>query len=72
MQRIFNVLTKTIPSGGFGRNLTSHECRKIRKAGLSCSPRWIVVSSFDSESVGILYYPSRQSGFDKARVLVTM
>lgn len=66
------VLNSPIPRGFYGRNLTSSECKVLRRLGVSCSESWIVVRYADSSTLGILYYPAKQgSGFDHAGVYVT-
>jgi hypothetical protein len=67
----FQALNSEIPFGGFGRNLTSNECKKIRKTGFSCSENWIVVRVYDSPNNGILYYPSKHGGYNNANIYVT-
>jgi len=65
-----SVLNSSIPQGGFGRNLTSTECKKIRSYGYSCSEKWIVVRAFDSPSYGIVYKPSKNGGYDHTGIYV--
>jgi hypothetical protein len=67
----FEALNSEIPRGGFGRNLTSSECKTIREHGFSCSVRWIVVRAYDSPHNGILYYPCKTGGYNNADVYVT-
>ena len=70
MKRIANILNSEIPIGGFGRSLTSAECKKLRDAGISCSERWAVVRRNDSPTTGILYYPAASGGLTNAGVIV--
>lgn len=67
----FQALNSTIPFGGFGRHLTSSECKNIREHGHKCSTRWIVVRAYDSPDNGILYYPCKTGGYNNANVYVT-
>jgi len=62
------VLNSDIPS--HGRNLTSTECRAIRKNGFSCSPTWLVERAFDSAYHGIIYRPCKSGGWDHAGLFV--
>jgi len=54
-----DILTTTIPAGGWGRPLTSTERRRLRAivAG-PVSERTIVLRRHDSPSLGTLYEPS--------------
>lgn len=65
------VLNSSIPFGGFGRHLTSSECKNLRAAGHKCSTSWIVVRAFDSANDGIVYYPCKTGGYNHAGVFVT-
>lgn len=54
------ILNSPIPIGTFGRNLTSAECRALRKLGWTVSERYIVVRQiFDSGNIGIVYKPAK-------------
>lgn len=64
------VLNSAIPMGGFGRHLTSAECKNIREYGYSCSERWIVVQAHCSSNDGIVYRPCRERGYDHADIYV--
>ena len=68
------VLRRAIPAGGFGRNLTRAECIALRRLGIQCSERWIVVQRNGLAHFGLLYYPTRHDsrGFDNASVRVTL
>jgi hypothetical protein len=67
----FAALNSEIPFGGFGRNLTSSECKTIRQNGYKCSQNWIVVRANDSPHNGILYYPCKTGGYNNASIYVT-
>lgn len=54
------ILRSPIPTGGFGRPLTSTEARD-----LGVSRKCIVLRYADSPSRGIVYRPSPGGGFDK-------
>ncbi len=71
MKQIYNILNSPIPKCGFGRNLTSSECKKLRYFKIKCSEKWIVTRIYDSETHGILYFPSKQSGYDCANIYVS-
>jgi len=64
------VLNSEIPRGGFGRRLTSSECKNIRAEGHSCSETWIVTRAYDSPDHGILYYPCKSGGYNHADIYV--
>ena len=65
------ILNSPIPFGGFGRHLTSRECKNLRDAGYKCSTSWIVVRAFDSPDNGIIYYPCKTGGYNHADIYVT-
>lgn len=64
------VLNSSIPFGGFGRHLTSSECKSIREYGYSCSERWIVVQAYDSAQYGIVYSPGKNGGYSHSGIYV--
>jgi len=65
------VLSSQISFGGFGRRLTSTECKKLRVAGHKCSESWIVVRAYDSPNHGIIYRPCKTGGYNHANIYVT-
>jgi len=60
MQTTLDILTTSIPFGGYGRPLTSTERRRLRKAAPGCpvSERMIVLRRHDQPTVGTLYEPT--------------
>jgi hypothetical protein len=65
------VLNSPIPTGGFGRALTSSECRRLRALGWSCSTRWIVVRQVhDLDRLGIVYAPAAGRSWSHACIYV--
>ena len=65
------VLRKPIPVGGFGRTLTSTECRDLRTLGWSCSTSWIVVRQVSNmPHLGIVYQPGHERGYSHAGIYV--
>lgn len=52
-----SILKSPIPSSGKGRNLTSSECKELRKHGIACSPSMVVISICGSTTTGLLYRP---------------
>ena len=68
----YAVLSTPIPTG-MGRKLTTHECKKLRRYGIACSPRYIVVQTYTGTTcLGRLYKPSRQGRtFDNIGVMVS-
>lgn len=65
------ILTRPIPRGGFGRRLTSAECRALRTLGWTASERYIVVRQVgDIDHLGIVYYPVRDGGYSHAGIYV--
>lgn len=56
MKNDLNILRSRIPSGGFGRTLTSTEIRDIRKAGFRCSSQASVIQN-GADYVGVVYFP---------------
>lgn len=67
----FEALCSEIPFGGFGRSLTEHECREIRRHGFSCSPKYIVVRAFDCPTIGIIYKPLKCGGYSNEEIFIT-
>ena len=65
------ILNSPIPFGGFGRKLTSTECKKLRANGHKCSETWIVTRAYDSPHNGIVYYPCKTGGYNHANIYVT-
>ena len=65
-----SILNSEIPSGGFGRKLTSSELKKLRENGHSCSTGWIVTRAYDSPNHGIVYRPGKTGGYDHANIYV--
>jgi len=64
------ILNKRIPFGAFGRNLTSAECKALRKHGVSCSESWIVNRRFDNPCLGTLWYPSPGGAYNNSSILL--
>ena len=58
MSTMLDILTTSIPSGGWGRALTSTERRRLRElVPHPVSERTIVVRRGDQPTVGTLYEP---------------
>jgi len=65
------ILNSPISRGGFGRNLTSAECRALRALGWTVSERYVVVRQVsDIDRLGIVYYPARDGGYSHAGIYV--
>ena len=59
------VLSRPIPSGGWGRPMTSTERRRLRSlVRWPVSERIRVLRACDSPSRGVLYVPARGGGYD--------
>ena len=66
-----NVLTETIPQGGFGRNLTATEVKILRTNGIKATKNWVVIRKvFDIDGIGLLYSPARGGGYNNESVEV--
>lgn len=65
------ILNSPIPLKRFGRNLTSAECRALRKLGWSVSERYVVIRGVtDIDSFGTVYYPAEGNGYYNACIYV--
>lgn len=65
------ILNSPISRGGFGRNLTSAECRALRALGWTVSERYHVVRQVsDIDRLGIIYSPARGGGMNHAGIYV--
>lgn len=65
------ILNSPIPMGGFGRTLTSAECRALRSLGWTVSERYIVTRQVsDIAELGIIYHPAPTGGYNHAGIYV--
>lgn len=66
----YKVLNSKIPFGAFGRNLTSSECKALRKHGVTCSEKYLVNRRYDSPSYGYLWSPNPRGGYDNTDIIL--
>lgn len=66
-----DILNSPISRGGFGRHLTSAECRALRALGWTVSERYVVVRQVgDIDHLGIIYSPARGGGMNHTGIYV--
>jgi hypothetical protein len=67
------ILRSPIPTGGFGRKLTSTERRDLRSSGVAAKLGGIVIrSSSDAEWRGYVYNPAKGGGYSSLNATVRM
>lgn len=68
----YDVLCSKIPFGGYGRPLTSHEIKLLRKHITPISNHSIVLQWNGSETIGILYKACKHGGFNNTGIKLGM